>query len=866
MICDLVQDRLPDDLTLACDAGTLPVHLATWAAIAVAGLMLTWLVIGGRARGARAQAWRRGGATLLIVLAAGFAALAALNPRLIRENDAADALLVVVLDISESVQRSLGRSDEARRILAEPLTELAAREDIAANWRGSLVTFGAVAEETLSDMSLSALATALTQSASVTSQDQSRAAEGHRAARRAIADAGGRGAIWLIGDGHWEPDGLAAELRQVQAAGLPVSILAVGSDAPSLGLISADLGPVQSLGAQATIRLVVSGQGEIAVATAAAADTQGSIHMVGTTGQVTPLRQETSFARRGLQYATLDFTGAEQPAGQHRTLYTLVRGPARVLVYGASPWADGLDPVRFQVARADAAAPLPPEDYDLVVLDSLPPADFPAGYDADLRDAASTGTGLFIVNGPLRGSHEDSQLIADWEATEIGPILPVNSDSETYLAEPPRRDVVIIVDVSGSMQGGRLRIAQSVIGRILDNLRPVDTLTILPFRENVDRRFWMRAASPSTVAAGRALVQSLVASGGTNERVAVAAASGVTSQNCAFFFISDGDFAPPTTPPTCYTQVFWTNEFNPGHRNLNWGAEPIWRRPGQSVGTLTFQYFEPEPRATFFREGRFCPAIYTGSALDLTLPDVEGLALSYLRQDADLAAFHASPPPDPLVAFWHDGRGAGISTGVFLSRIPPSWSSDPVGRDGLHAMLTELLAWTDLDRYDIRLRDRDGRTELSVQTLAGAEAATDYPAAMDAAILLEGGGSHPLFLQPGGAPGQFSTLTELPLAPDAQPALLALREAGRDEQLIPLSLPPARSSGPIPRGEAWHSGIDEGQITQIIAATGGTALPEGAELSAVSDDASRVIPFRGVLIALALTSFAASLWTGAAKP
>lgn len=862
--CDLLQSVVPEGQILLCDRGGLPLLLAVWTVLALAALMLAWLLIGGPARGhPRSQALRRGGAVALTVLAGLLAAMAAQNPRLLRDTPEDQALLVIVQDLSESVLRSPDRALAARRDLATRLSGLAQDADIADTWRGSLVTFGSVAEMPLPDSPLDMLAVALTQPLADRGQAESRVAAGLGAARAAIRAAGGRGAIWLVGDGHWEQDGLEPELRQLQAAGIPLSILPVGSDAPSLGLISADLGPLQSLGAPATLRMVVSGAGQLTLSTASSPPAD---HAIGAAGQVTPLRQDTHFDRRGLQYATLRYRGDSAPAAQARTLFTLVRGPARVLAYGAAPWAEGLDPALFQVARASADAPEPPEDYDLVILDSLPPSAFPDGYPATLRAAAETGTGLFVVNGPLRGSHEDSQLIADWEETEIGPILPVNSDPQTYLAEPPRRDVVIIVDISGSMEGGRLEIAQQIIERILDNLRPVDTLTILPFREFVDRRFWLRAADARNVTAARTLVRDLHADGGTDQSVAISAASGISSQNCAFFFLSDGDFAAPRTPPTCYTQVFWTTERDPGHPNLGWGADPILRRPGQGVGTLSFPYFEPEPRTTFFREGRFRPTVYADATLDLSLPQVDGLALSYLRQDADLLAFHSSPPPDPVLALWQGGGGAGIRTAAFLSQIPGSWASDPEGREALHNVLNGLLSWTELERYDIRLRDRNGQTEIIVQILAGGAEAAALPDSLDAAILMEDGQSHALFLTPTDAPGRFIARTTLPLGPAPRPALLRLNEAGLRPQLIPMTLPPAPEAAPPLSGEAWVSGTDGERIALIMAATGGQALPAGAALAAGVVQQPRSTALRGLLIALALLAFAGSLWTGAARP
>src|SRR5690606_7737878 len=118
------------------------------------------------------------------------------------------------------------------------------------------------------------------------------------------------------------------------------------------------------------------------------------------------------FASRGLRVVNLRFDPGDGTA-QNRLLYTLVRGPARLLVFGAASWAEGLNPARWTVIRAEPATPPDPGDFDAVLVDALSPADFQAGYAARLL-AAADGTGLLIVNGGQRGDTTQPQLISDW--------------------------------------------------------------------------------------------------------------------------------------------------------------------------------------------------------------------------------------------------------------------------------------------------------------------------------------------------------------------------------------------------------------------------------------------------------------------
>ena len=131
-------------------------------------------------------------------------------------------------------------------------------------------------------------------------------------------------------------------------------------------------------------------------------------------------------------------------------LYTLVRGPVRVLAFGPAPWLDGLDPTRFVRVDGNPGDPPEPGTFDLVVIDGLSPGDFPPGYDRSLLQV-SNRTGILLVNGPLRGAVEQPQVIGDCNESALSPILPVDSDPREFMQSPPGRDVVIMIDTSGSM-------------------------------------------------------------------------------------------------------------------------------------------------------------------------------------------------------------------------------------------------------------------------------------------------------------------------------------------------------------------------------------------------------------------------------
>ena len=80
----------------------------------------------------------------------------------------------------------------------------------------------------------------------------------------------------------------------------------------------------------------------------------------------------------------------------------------------------------------------------------------------------------------------------------------------------PPREVVFIVDTSGSMEGTSIKQAKLAIEMALERLRPSDTFRIIRFSSNVSA-FQMQAvsATPANINSGKQFVSSLLAEGGT---------------------------------------------------------------------------------------------------------------------------------------------------------------------------------------------------------------------------------------------------------------------------------------------------------------------------------------------------------------
>ena len=758
---------------------------------------------------------------------------------------AATGHVVALVDLSDSVWREEAAARAALDLLAVRAEEMA-RDLAGGGWTGQVLGFAEGVVPGGAVLPLERLAGQIRALPARPGREGSRVDAALGSALERIRDAGGRGAVLLLSDGRFRPDLSGSLLERAAAAGVAVSVLPAGSRAPARGLIAADLGPEQQIGREATVRATVLGGG-----TLRAGDGVGQAETtVPDAATLQPVRLTTRFASRGVHHVRLAYTG-EGGAVQERVLYTLVRGPARVLSFGAAPWLDGLDPARFVRVAGDPADPPEPGAFDLVVIDGLSPPDFAPGYDAALL-AAANRTGVLLVNGPLRGTAEDPQVIGGWNKGALSPILPVDSDPREFVQSPPGRDIVILIDTSGSMAGS-FGLAKAVANAVIDQLRPQDTVAILPFSDVPGASFARQPATAATLARARSFVDRLAIGGGTAPDSTLRAAASLRTNYCAFFFISDGGFDPPMTSPQCFTTAVSTvgTPFPAGV--AAWGQEILVRG---SVSGIRLEYFAPEVRDLLWREGALRPIPAEGRA-PLTGVSLPGVAIAYPRTDARVISLHPEPPPDPVLAIRRDTAVPGAGTGVFLSDLPPGAPAAEVAE-----VLGSLLGWNRPDRFDLRLHQEGDRLILSVLALAGDGPAEAPPASLSGLLRLPGRGEQPLAFRAVGAPGQFEAAARLWPSAGGGRGELILIEPGGVAQVIPISVPgrAAVALGPA-RGEAFDFGIDGAALERVLRRTGGVDLSELAPALALSVPQPTRVPLHPWAIALGLLLLAGSLWS-----
>lgn len=194
---------------------------------------------------------------------------------------------------------------------------------------------------------------------------------------------------------------------------------------------------------------------------------------------VSPLPDE-GVARLAFELASTP--GSEANAAGREETAVLVQGSPRVLWLGAGDQArdalrDTLAPHGIEIEAATPSAPFGqegPAAYDVVLVDDLPAADWPATAQEQLVEAViDGGTGLLLAGahrslGP--GGYADSPLAA---------ILPVDFPQREERRDPSV-SLVLVIDTSGSM-GNRIELAKEVARLALRRLLPHDKAGIVEF-------------------------------------------------------------------------------------------------------------------------------------------------------------------------------------------------------------------------------------------------------------------------------------------------------------------------------------------------------------------------------------------------
>ncbi|HVI03531.1 MAG TPA: VIT domain-containing protein [Enhygromyxa sp.] len=135
--------------------------------------------------------------------------------------------------------------------------------------------------------------------------------------------------------------------------------------------------------------------------------------------------------------------------------------------------------------------------------------------------------------GPVVANRD---FVLSWDLGQSQPQAAIVADGAhfTLTVQPPKlapnqevvpRELVFVVDTSGSMDGEPIAIAKALMRRALAGLRPDDTFTVLNFADGVaGLSDTLLTADPHNVGKGLAYVDSMVGAGGTSMTAGIHAA------------------------------------------------------------------------------------------------------------------------------------------------------------------------------------------------------------------------------------------------------------------------------------------------------------------------------------------------------
>ncbi|GJM87683.1 hypothetical protein PR202_ga03661 [Eleusine coracana subsp. coracana] len=121
---------------------------------------------------------------------------------------------------------------------------------------------------------------------------------------------------------------------------------------------------------------------------------------------------------------------------------------------------------------------------------------------------------LGLSNAGKASVKADHSKEAPLGATTISVLLAVHSSSSTMGRAP--LDLVVVLDVSGSMRGSRMDQLKSALQFVLKKLSPMDRLCIVTISTKSDRLCVLRAMSNAAKSEIQGIMEGLVARGGTN--------------------------------------------------------------------------------------------------------------------------------------------------------------------------------------------------------------------------------------------------------------------------------------------------------------------------------------------------------------
>lgn len=316
----------------------------------------------------------------------------------------------------------------------------------------------------------------------------------------ALVPDGARGSVALFTDGRHDGAALEAVGNQLQRRGIGLQVRKVdGATAPEFVLHDVSheprTAPGEPLRLFATVTAARSAAARLSVSQGAVLAAVDVALAPGTqripVDVVVPGSGPVEFT------VSLSVDGAVAPEATMERSAVLVDAPLRVLHLAAD--ASRRDALAATVARhgielvaGDPADPLAGDalqSCSAVFVDDVPAAAWPAAAQQQLAGAVARD-GLGLVLG---GTHANLGP-GGYSGSPLADILPVRMPQREERRDPSV-GLVIILDTSGSMGGGRIELAKEVARLALQKLQPHDKVGIVEFHGS---KRWAAPLQPAT--------------------------------------------------------------------------------------------------------------------------------------------------------------------------------------------------------------------------------------------------------------------------------------------------------------------------------------------------------------------------------
>ncbi len=850
---------------MALNSGWSFAPLSPWQYVVTAAAILLFLSILARGFFDRWQSlgsspiWRFA-IGLFSLLAIIFFTLAAWNPVKAREPEPGEVHLAVVVDGSDSVLRADGGWENIKAVGSSFLQKSLAQvpEDYKTSGAATLFTFRGNVQAI--DSSLPQLSTDFSalDSADLASGQGSDIGAALKRAAEAGEKSGKRSAILLVSDGHDTVGDALAAAEEIAGLGMPISVLPIESGEPELAISSANLSSRLRAGEETNLRGVIYNHTNAAVQAALSvaenpaletADSDEDSPFSGTvdvplpelaSGQYARLRQQVAFEGLGLQYLDLELRNENGDATHRRRFFAHVERPVELLALGGDfSWVGALAPDVIKVTSmraADFSTETDLAPYDGLVISGVPYDVFDeAALDKVKSAVTEDGLGLMLINGDHAGAAEETPtVLRSYHETDFDEILPLSTDPRPPNEDPPVRNVVIMLDTSGSMNGWPLAKAVEIINHIInEHLTRSDYLDFIilggiPYIEEQQMHEAGKEKVLGQMAGG-------FPSGASELQRALELLNNRKLSNCGLIILSDGIVSGSgNTRPDCVTTIFAINPGITPDSALYELAFPIVVGPEMDPSAIDIPSVEAEDRDKFFEAGTYTPLSIEdviGQSQPLTIPKLEldGAAISYPRKEAEVFSFRPKFA-DPLLAYGPASKGY---VGIFTTGFTDSWIASDEGRQAIQEWLLRIVPYAARGRYHFDLRD-DGR--FIHLTLALQNEDRPPPMVEAVTVAVEIGDTIydvPMQADPQ-APSTFNgIIKDVPRQDNAQMATMIIDENGTEAlaraQRIPLVLPPVEAISGPETTEALSYGVNEGLLRELTEISGGQYdPPDGA--------------------------------------